>query len=112
MTVHHAIETFSGYSSQEKVDFLLHLAHALSILARDTYEVGSDGLTDPPRLRRINELQHRVLSFLIALKKNDAKRYPDDILMRLILEHPDDLELQRQLNEMFGHLLAQRSTTT
>ena len=32
----------------------LHFAHALTVLARDTYEVGRDGLTDPSRLRCIN----------------------------------------------------------
>jgi hypothetical protein len=60
----------------------------LTVLARDTYEVGRDGLTDPSRLRGINELQHRVLSFLMALMKNDANRYPDAIFGRLILEPP------------------------
>jgi len=40
-------------------DFLVYLAHALTILARDTYEVGTEGVTNPSRLRHINELQHR-----------------------------------------------------
>ena len=82
------------------------------MLARDTYEVGRDGLTDPSRLRCINELQHRVLSFLMAWMKNDANRYPNDIFVRLILERPEDLELQRQLQEVCDRLLAQRSITT
>ena len=43
-------------------------------------------MTDPSRLRCINELQHRVLRFLIALMKEDANRYPNDIFVRLILE--------------------------
>jgi hypothetical protein len=74
-----------------------HFAHALRVLARDTYEVGRDGLTDPSRLRGMNELQHRVLSFLMALMKDDAHRYPNDMFVRLILERPEDWELQRQL---------------
>ena len=90
----------------------IHFAHALTVLARDTYEVGRDGLTDPSRLRGINELQHRILSFLMALMKNDANRYPNDIFVRLILERPEDLELQRQRQEVFDRLLAQRSITT
>jgi hypothetical protein len=60
----------------------------------------------------MNELQHRVLSFLMALMKDDATRYPNDIFVRLILERPEDLELQRQLQEVFDRLLAQRSITT
>ena len=110
MNVHNASKTFSKYSPQEKAEFLLRLAHTLTVLARDTYEVGGDGLTEPSRLRRINELQHRVLSSLIALRKGDRKRYPDEVLVRFILEHPEDLELQRQLGAAFDHLLEERST--
>jgi hypothetical protein len=104
MNVHQAIETFGKYSLQEKIDFLLSFAHMLTMLARDTYAVGEDGLTHPSRLRIINEVQHRVTSFLIALRKDEAHRYPDDVLMRIMLEHPEDVELQRQLQEAFDHL--------
>ena len=38
MNVRCAIETFSEYSTQQKTDFLLQLAHTLTILARDTDE--------------------------------------------------------------------------
>ncbi len=107
MNVQHAIEVFSTYSPDEKIDFLIQFAHALTILARDTYEVGTEGLSKPSRLRIINEVQHRVTSFLIALMKNDVKRYPDDTLVRIILEHPEDLALQRQLREAFTHITAQ-----
>ena len=68
----------------------LHCAHALTVLARDTYEGGTEGLTDPSRLRCMHELQHRLLRFLMALRKNDANRYPNEIFVRLILERPED----------------------
>ena len=48
----------------------------------------------------------------MALMKNDANRYPNDIFVRLILERPEDLELQRQRHEVVDRLLAQRSITT
>ncbi len=48
----------------------------------------------------------------MALMKNDANRYPNDIFVRLILERPEDLEFRRQLQEVFDRLLAQRSITT
>ena len=112
MTVHQAIEIFHNYSPQEKIDFLVHLAHALTILARDTYEVGGEGLTQPARLRRITEVQHRVLGSIIALTKDETKRYPDEVLVRLILEHPEDRDLQQQLEQAFSHLTAQMAATT
>jgi hypothetical protein len=112
MHVCEAIHTFKNYSPQEKIDFLVQLAHALTILARDTYEVGEEGLTHPSRLRRINEVQHRILGYIIALRKQGAKRYPDDVLVQVILEHADDLALQQQLQEAFGHLTAQMAVAT
>ncbi len=111
MTVQQAIEIFHNYSHQEKINFLVHLAHALTILARDTYEVGGEGLTQPSRLRRITEVQHRVLGDIIALMKQGAKRYPDDVLVRLLLEHPEDRDLQQQLQEAFSHLTVQMAVT-
>jgi hypothetical protein len=109
--VHQAIETFCKYSSQEKLDLLVQFAHALTILARDTYAVAEDGLTNPARLRSMNEIQHRVTGFLMALRQKDAKRYPDDVLVRILLEHPEDLDLQRQLRETWDRLAGQMSTT-
>jgi hypothetical protein len=110
--VHQALETFCKYAPQEKIDFLVQFAHALTILARDTYAVGEDGLTNPVRLRIINEIQHRVTGCLMALCKDAAKRYPDDVLVRILLDHPEDLDLQRQLQETCRRLMGQMAMTT
>jgi hypothetical protein len=48
----------------------------------------------------------------MALRKHDAKRYPDDVLVRILLEHPEDLDLQRQLQETSRRLMGQIATTT
>ena len=73
---------------------------------------GGEGLTQPSRLRRIIEVQHRVLGGLIALMKQEARHYPDDVLMWLLLEHPEDRDLHQQLQEVFRHLTAQMAVTT
>jgi hypothetical protein len=112
MDVCQAIDTFSHYSLQEKIDFLIRLTHALTILARDTYEVGGEGLTQPSRLRRMNEVQHWVTSCLVALWQQDTKRYPDAVFVRLILDHPDDLILQQQVQEAVDQLMAQMAIRT
>jgi hypothetical protein len=110
--VHQALDRFCKYTAHEKIDFLVQFAHALTILARDTYAVGEDGLTNPSRLRIINEIQHRVTGCLMALCKNDSKRYPDDVLVRILLEHPEDLDLQHQLQETCRRLMGQVAMTT
>ena len=78
----------------------------LTIRARDTYDVGGDGLDNPERMRSYNEVQHRLLGFLAALLKGDPKRYPDDVLIRIILEHPRDAVLQQQMAEAFARALS------
>ena len=110
MTVDEAIALFSSYSTEEKEEFLAHFMHELSIIARDSYEVGQDGLTNPPRVRRINEVQHKVSAFLCAILQGDPQRFPENVLVKIILEHPDDAILERQLGESFARLTRNRVT--
>ncbi|MGB7924415.1 MAG: hypothetical protein WCF57_14330 [Pyrinomonadaceae bacterium] len=110
MNVDEAIAVFSSYSIEEQEEFLAHLIYEMSIIARDSYEVGQDGLTNPQRVRRINEVQHRASAFLCALLRGDTQRYPDDVMVKIILEHPDDTILERQLSESFARLTRNRVT--
>jgi hypothetical protein len=50
----------ASLSNHEKTVLLAGLAYALTICARDTYEVGTDRVTQPELLRAYNELLHRV----------------------------------------------------
>jgi hypothetical protein len=101
-----AIRSFSLLDSEEQAIFLALLAYELTIVARDTYEVGGEGLTNPGRMRAINEIQHRLTSFLRALLQGDPNRYPDDVLIRIVLENPTDSLLQQQLLEAFRRVLS------
>ena len=47
-------------SNQERTVLLARLASPLTICARDTYEVGTEGVVQPELLRAYNELVHRV----------------------------------------------------
>jgi hypothetical protein len=47
-------------SNREKALLLARLANTLTICARNTYEVGTDRVTQPELLRAYNELLHRV----------------------------------------------------
>src|SRR5262245_5975362 len=107
-----AIDTFCNLPPQEKMYFLIRFAHMLTIIARETYEVGGEGVTEPARLRLINEVQHRITDFLRALVQHDPRRYPDDVLMKIILDHPDDLGLQQQVQEAVARLIAQMAIPT
>ena len=109
MTADEAIAVFSSYSLAEKEEFIAQLIYELTVVGRGTYEIGQNGLTEPQRLRRINEVQHRLSAYLWALLRNDEQRYPDDVLLRLfILSHPDDEALEQELRAAFMRVLAQR----
>jgi hypothetical protein len=101
-----AIACFAAMAPDVKASFLAKLAFELTIVARDTYEVGGSGLTDPEKMRDMNEVQHRILGFLSALLRSDTKRYPDDVLVQIVLEHPDDPGLHRQMSNAFSRVLA------
>jgi len=100
---------FLGLAREEQIEALAWLSTELTIIARDSYEVGTMGLVHPARLRRINELQHRLSGHLLKLLRNDPGRYADEVLTRIILEHEDDPELQRQIQRAFSHVLTQQT---
>ncbi len=110
MTADEAVAVFSSYSASEQAEFLAQLMVELTLVARDSYEVGGDGLIFPQRVRRINEVQHRISEFLWALLRNDSARYPDDVVLRIFLEQPDDPALGQRLNEAFARSAARRLT--
>ncbi len=105
-----AVNVFISYSHAEKADFLAQLMYELTPVVRDNYESGQDGLTNARRVRRINEVRHRVSAFLLAVLRDNPQRYPDDVLVRIIIDHPDDEVVTRQSDGVFTRLAAQRLT--
>src|SRR6266496_1888694 len=90
-------EAFAKLTQEERIHFLISLAHELTIVGRDTYSPGANDLKVPARLRTINEIQHRILAWVLSTMADDSARYPKDVLFRFVLEHPQDMDLQRQV---------------
>jgi hypothetical protein len=93
-----------------QIEVLVRLAHELTIVGRDTYDVSSPGLRQPHRLRCLNEIQHRVTSHVLALLAADPGRYPDEVLASIILEQ-DDPELRRQVAVAFARSLSAQAVS-
>src|SRR4051812_31358978 len=106
MTIEDAIASFAALGTAGKTEFLAGFAYELTVLARDSYEPGREGLTHPARVRKLNEIQHRVTSFLWALLRNDPRRYPDEILVRIIHEPMGDAVLEAQVAGSFFRSLS------
>ncbi|MEO6393294.1 MAG: hypothetical protein ABIP75_15700 [Pyrinomonadaceae bacterium] len=105
MNTQQSIEVFSGHSPQGKVELLAQFSHELTILAREGYAPGTEELNDPRRLRVLNELQHRITGFLLALLTNDLQRFSDEVLVRMILESGDNDRLNTEIQAIFNTLV-------
>jgi hypothetical protein len=102
------VAEFQGLSPACQIDALLRLAHELTLVGRDAYDPCSLGLQHPERLRSVNEIQHRVISHVLALLSSDPGRYPDDVLASLILEQ-EDPELRCQVAAAFARSLSSQA---
>lgn len=98
-----AIEAFESLSSREQVRFLLRLAWRLTVVARNYYVPQSDQLADPTAIREINELQHRVTAHALAVLDENPNRYPNDVLLDIILKDtPGRNELRERVHRAFA----------
>jgi hypothetical protein len=92
---------FSSLSTNDKIRFLSRLGWELTVTGRDSYEPQTEELTHPGRLRAINEIQHRILDHVYSLASEISERYPDDVLIAIILEESGDRTLNEQVQYAF-----------
>jgi len=76
--------------------FLARLSFNLTVAGRNSYEVGTNELTHPSELRRVNEIQHRVTACLSQLLNGDC---PDGFVasMANLVLASQDVELNSLL---------------
>ena len=91
---------FTALSELEQARLLSLFAHELTLHARDGYEPGTERLSDPALLRRLNEVQHRVTAAIHDRLSSSRARYPDDVLVRLIAGSDADA-FSRRLHAAF-----------
>lgn len=58
-----------GEGLQAKNIFLARVAYELTVRARDTYEPGTVGVSDPAKLRAVNEVMHRLTHRALKLSR-------------------------------------------
>ena len=83
-------ERYLALTREARLKWMAKLLFALTMFARDTYIVGTDGLDDPERMRRFNELTHRATDQLRNQIENTAGR-PEEIFMKMIGEGNQEL---------------------
>ena len=85
---------FVGLNDSDKIAFLAAVAHALTVAGRSSYSFEGHGLENPVRLRRINEVQHRVLACLAELLSGESSKSFQVSIAKWVLgaEEPADRE--------------------
>lgn len=96
-------EKFLALTEQQQSLVLAAYSHDLTVLARYGYEAGTERLSNPLLLRRLNEVQHRVVGAILSRLSGNKNRYPDDVLIDIIAGGDDGF--RRTLQSSFRRAL-------
>lgn len=79
----------ASLSTEQKVRFLSVLGHELTIVGRNSYKVQTEDLEKPAQLRKVNEVQHRVLACLSQLLAGNCEQSFQESIAKLVLQQTD-----------------------
>ncbi len=106
MDIDEAATLLGSLLPQDRLRAFARLCHNLTVVARDTYD-SAGGLTDAERLRALNEIEHRMTGFLLALVGGDDVYYLDQAVARMFFSERADAHLTRLLASAFALSLTQ-----
>ena len=92
----------AGLDNEMKVNFLAMLAHELTIVGRNSYQPQTEELDNPRQLRRINEVQHRVLACLVQTLDNTCELSFQESIAAFVLKQSDP-ELRKFMQFAWQH---------
>lgn len=96
-------EQFEASTGDARIAWLARLMFAVSMMARSTYEVGDD-VEGPRKLRRFNEVLHRVATNASALCEGSAMRLPDEALIALVIRELAAMNVDAEVfRSIMGH---------
>ena len=72
----------------ERMYFLFALSHALTLVGRESYIPQTLGLSEPPLLRLVNEIQHRLAACGCELMKEKASESFQRAIVQMVLTEP------------------------
>jgi hypothetical protein len=105
MNLQSEIEYFNEMVPADKAGFLTLLMHELAEEARATYGPGSDQVSNPPMLRFVNELQHRISRLAWQILAEDTSRPADDVVVRMLLSPRSDKAAERLIVNAYRRAL-------
>ena len=93
------LRRFVELTAEEQWTWLAKLLFAVTMLARGTYSVGSEGLDDPQKMRRFNELYHRIASQMRQLSSRSSGM-PAETFIRFLADELAALGINSELAEL------------
>ena len=75
--------------NEKKVLFLSALGHQLTIVGRNSYRAQTEELEKPAQLRKVNEVQHRVLACLSQLLVGTCEQSFQESIAQFVLQQTD-----------------------
>jgi hypothetical protein len=90
------LRRFRAMSQEDQFFWSSQLLHLISMFARDTYEVGTEGVERPSSLRRFNELIHRVATFQKKIAKPGTQGMPDSDVFGLLEQELSSLGVDEE----------------
>jgi len=94
------LHKFSAMSNYEQVIWLSKLLFFISMLARDTYQPGTELIDEPVELRKYNELLHRISSFQMEILIKKSKRKTDKDFFLMLQDSIDELNVNLSTLEL------------
>jgi hypothetical protein len=82
---------FLNMVQSQKIIWLSKLLFIISMFARDTYQVGTDQVEKPKKLRKYNELLHRIAAFQLEIATEKSMRKPDEQFFLMLAEAVDEI---------------------
>ena len=95
-------------STNAKLRFWARVSHQLTVIARDTYELGTEDVASPSRLRDANELQHRLTSVIVELADRREATIPDGVLVGFFLDGRADADWSGLLRFCLSSVLSKQ----
>jgi len=104
-------------ADNQKAVFVASVAFELTTVGRDAYGHEPSEIGKPEWLRRLNEHQHRLAAHIVHLLTGDRGRYPEAVVIKMIMHGSGDADFDRNVGEAvrrataFAQRAIQRSET-
>lgn len=105
MNLDSEIRNFSDLSSIDKARFMARFMYEMTLEARGFYQPSGDQAIDAPKLRFINEIQHRLTRFIEQILIDDPSRPADQMMMRLLLAPRSDKSIEALVESAYARTI-------